>query len=198
MQFAIDLNREPRNATLALGAIDDPSRTTVPLEIQGTRLSGTLPKVSAEQAYEIVAEAADGVALDPARYRIQVQPDEPPSLKFVRPEEELAVIPTAEVPIEIQADDDFGLARVGISYRVGKGPEESLLLRDHTDQPLTVRALTMLYLEKHKLTYTDNITYHAFVEDNRPDSPHRVVSELRFIDILPYKQAYQYVEGGGT
>ena len=66
------------------------------------------------------------------------------------------------------------------------------------DQPLTVRALATLYLEKHKLTYTDGITYYAFVEDNRPVQPHRVVSELRFIDILPYKQAYQYVEGGGT
>ena len=138
------------------------------------------------------------MALDPARYRIQVQPDEPPTVRFVRPEEELAVIPTAEVPIEVQAGDDFGLARVGIAYRAGKGPEESLLLHDHADQPLTVRTLATLYLEKHKLTYTDNITYHAFVEDNRPIAEHRVVSELRFIDILPYKQAYQYVEGGGT
>ena len=49
-----------------------------------------------------------------------------------------------------------------------------------------------------RLTYTDGITYYAFVEDNHPIRPHRVASELRFIDILPYKQAFQYVEGGGT
>ena len=154
--------------------------------------------MTADQSYEIVAEAADGVSLDVTRYRIQVQPDEPPTVRFVRPDEELAVVPTAEVPIEVQAGDDFGLARIGIAYRVGKGAEESLLLQEHASQPLTARALAMLYLEKHKLSYTDNITYHAFVEDNRPTQPHRVVSELRFIDILPYKQAYQYVEGGGT
>ena len=97
-----------------------------------------------------------------------------------------------------QAADDFGVARVGIACKVGNGPEESLDLRDHPDQPLTVRAMATLYLEKHKLTYTDGITYYAFVEDNHPVKPHRVVSELRFIDILPYKQAFQYVEGGGT
>ena len=31
--------------------------------------------------------------------------------------------------------------------------------------------------------------------DNHPPEPHKVVSELRFIDILPYKQEYQFVEG---
>ncbi len=198
VQFTIDLNREPRNAGLALGSPDDPSRPTIPLTIQGARLAGSLPTVAADQSYEIVAEAADGVSLDLARYRIQVQPDEPPTVRFVRPDEELAVVPTAEVPIEVQAGDDYGLARIGIAYRMGNGAEESLLLQEHASQPLTARALAMLYLEKHKLSYTDNITYHAFVEDNRPTQPHRVVSELRFIDILPYKQAYQYVEGGGT
>ena len=140
MQFSIDLNREPRNATLALGSLDDPTRQMMPLVIHGARVSGTLPSVTAEQAYEIVAEASDGVALDPAKYRIQVQRDEPPTVRFVRPDQELAVVPTAEVPIEVQAEDDFGLARVGIAYRVGKGPEESLLLQEHASEPLTVRA----------------------------------------------------------
>ena len=57
-----------------------------------------------------------------------------------------------------------------------------------------------LYLEKHKLDFTDAITYYAFVEDNYPPRPHRVVSELRFIDILPFKQDYQWCEGeaGGS
>ena len=128
--------RAPARAGLALGSLDDPSRPTIPLEIQGARLAGSLPTVTADQSYEIVAEAADGVSLDPARYRIQVQPDEPPTVRFVRPDEELAVIPTAEVPIEVQAGDDFGLARIGIAYRVGKGAEESLLLQEHAEPTL--------------------------------------------------------------
>jgi hypothetical protein len=198
VQFAVDLNRQAQTAALVLGTLDDPSRRTVPLAIQGTKLTGILPGVTVEQPYTIVATAADGVTLDPASYRIRVQPDEPPTLKFLRPEEELAVIPTAEVPIQVEAGDDFGLTRLGIAYKVGNGPEESLDYQDHVDQPITARALATLYLEKHQLSHTDGITYYAFVEDNRPLRPHRVVSELRFLDILPYKQAYRLVEGGGT
>jgi len=198
VQFSIELNREPQMAAFELGISGESSSRTILLAVQGTKLTGTMPKVTTEQPFRFVAAAADGVALDPVSYQIKVQPDGPPTVRFVRPEEELAVIPTAEVPIEVAGGDDFGVARVGIAYKVGSGREESLYLNDHPDQPLTARAVATLYLEKHKLSYTDGITYYAFVEDNRPVQPHRVVSELRFIDILPYKQTYQYVEGGGT
>ena len=198
VQFSVELNREPGMAALVLGTLGEPSPRTIPLSIQGTRLTGTIPRVTTEQPYAIVARAADGLELDPVEYRIKVQPDERPTVRFLRPEEELAVIPTAEVPIEVAGGDDFGVARIGIAYKVGSGQEESLYLQNYQDQPLTVRAAATLYLEKHKLSYTDSITYYAFVEDNRPDQPQRVASELRFIDILPFKQTYQFVEGEGT
>ena len=198
VQFAIELNREPQTAALELGGAGEAAPLTIPLSIQGTKLTGMLPKVTTEQTYTIIAITADGVELDRGLNRIKVQPDEPPTVRFIRPEEELGVIATAEVPIEVAAIDDFGVARVGIACKVGNGPEESLYLQDHPNQPLMVRGMATLYLEKHKLTYTDGITYYAFVEDNHPIRPHRVASELRFIDILPYKQAFQYVEGGGT
>ena len=124
--------------------------------------------------------------------------DDKPTIRFIEPEESLAVTPTTEVPIQVEASDDFGVSQLGISYKVGDGPEETLHLARLENQPVTAQGLVTLYLEKHKLTFTDAITYYAFAEDNYPPKPHRVVSELRFIDILPYKQEYQLVEGGGT
>ncbi len=111
------------------------------------------------------------------------------------PEESLAVTPTTEVPIQVEAGDDFGVTRLGINYKVGDGPEETLHLAGFENQPVTAEGLATLYLEKHKLSFTDAITYYAFVEDNYPAKPHRVVTELRYIDILPYKQAYELVDG---
>jgi hypothetical protein len=198
VQFSVALNREPRAAALVLAPTGEASPMTIPLAIQGTRLTGELPKIMTEQPYTIMARAGDGVELEPVSYRIKIEHDLSPTVRFIRPEEELAVIPTAEVPIEVAGADDFGVARLGIAFKVNGGHDESLYLHEHPDQPLTVRALATLFLEKHRLNYTDGITYYAFAEDNYPVRPHRVVSELRFIDILPYKQAYQYVEGGGT
>ena len=87
------------------------------------------------------------------------------------------------------------MSQAGITYRVGDGPEETLHLADYKDQPVTAQVLATLYLEKHQIAYPDAISYYAFAVDNYPTQPHRIVSELRFIDILPYKQEYQFVEG---
>ncbi len=137
------------------------------------------------------------MTLETEPYRIKFQADEKPTIRFVRPEESLAVTPTTEVPVQVEAADDFGVARLGIRYKVGDGPEETLHLADLQHQPVTAGALATLYLEKHPLRFPDAITYHAFAEDNYPGGPHRTVSELRYIDILPYKQAYELAEASG-
>jgi hypothetical protein len=199
VQVAVTLDRAPKTATLLLlwGSPGDPGRQSIPLRIDGPRLIGELPPISQELQYEIAAADDDGMKLEAETYRIKFQADEKPTIRFIRPEESLAVTPTTEVPIQVEAADDFGVARVGIRYKVGDGPEETLHLADLHDQPATAGALATLYLEKHPLRFPDAITYHAFAEDNDPAGPHRTVSELRYIDILPYKQAYELAESSG-
>ncbi len=138
------------------------------------------------------------MTLEPEKRRIKVAADREPTVRFIQPEEALAVIPTAEVPVQVEARDDFGVSLLGINFKIGDGPEETLHLGDSRISPFTAAALETLYLEKHSLDYKGAITYYAFVEDNYSPKPHRVVSDLRFIDILPFKQDYQFVEGEGS
>ncbi len=198
VQIAVMLDRAPKTAALVWGSPGDPSRQSIPFKLDGARLAGELPRITKDVQYEIAASDDEGMKLDVEPYRVKVQSDEKPTIRFIRPEESLAVTPTTEVPIQVEAGDDFGVARLGIQYKVGDGPEETLHLASFENQAVTAEGLATLYLEKHKLSYTDAITYYAFVEDNYPAKPHRVVTELRYIDILPYKQAYELVEGGGT
>ena len=156
-----------------------------------------LASVNTDLELELSARAPDGVTLEPAKRRIKVAADREPTLKIIQPDESLAVIPTSEVPIQVEARDDFGVGLLGINYKIGDGPEETLHLGRFADQPLTAKALETLYLEKHAVDYHAAITYYAFAEDNYPAKPHRVVSELRFIDILPFKQEYQFLDGEG-
>ncbi len=199
VQIAVMLDRAPKTAALVWGSPGDPSRQSIPFKLDGARLAGELPPITKDVQYEIAASDDEGMKLDAEQsYRVKVQSDEKPTIRFVRPEESLAVTPTTEVPIQVEAGDDFGVARLGIQYKVGDGPEETLHLSSFENQAVTAEGLATLYLEKHKLNFTDAITYYAFVEDNYPAKTHRVVTELRYIDILPYKQAYELVEGGGT
>ena len=136
--------------------------------------------------------------LEPASYLIKVQPDEKPTVRFLRPAESYAALPTTEVPFHLEAGDDYGVVRAGIVFQINDGPEQSLYLDEPASRPIRIEALSTLFLENHKLSYADGLTYHAFVEDNRVPDPQRVTTELRYIDILLYKQAYQMMEGGGT
>ena len=170
----------------------------LPLDIQENVLTGSLPKVSKPVEYELQAEAADGMPLEPRRFRIQVQFDQKPTISFVKPKGEIEVTPTTEVMMRVQAGDDFGLSKVGIVYQIGNGPKKTLRLEKDPKEPVTLTTLATLYLEDYRLTQQDSITYYAFAEDNYPAGPHRVTTELQFIDIRPYKLEYQLSNGGGA
>src|SRR5207247_1867636 len=49
-----------------------------------------------------------------------------------------------------------------------------------------------------QVTYKDALTYYAFAEDNYFGQPRRTTTPLRYIDIRPFKMAFQVVEGGGS
>ena len=199
VRLAVTLDHAPRSAKVLLGSSAAASRQSIALQIDGTRLAAELPPITTDTEYEIDAEDGEGMRLEDAKsYHIKVQLDGKPTIRFLQPEESLAVTPTTEVPIQVESSDDFGISQLAIRYKVGDGPEETLHLARFDTQPLTAQGLVTLYLEKHKLSFTDAITYYAFVDDNYPPQPHRTQTELRFIDILPYKQEYQLVDGGGT
>jgi hypothetical protein len=196
VRFRIQLDREPQSARLLTYPAGAPP---VPLEVNGRELTGELPSVEKDVEYEIAAEAADGMRLEQAsRYRIAVQPDRKPTVRFLKPREQIEVTPTTEVHMKIEAGDDFGLSAVGIVYQVGNGPQQTLYLQRDPAQPTALKAEAVLALEEHDLSYQDAITYYAFAEDNHPNPPQRTTTELQFIDIRPFKRTYQLLETGGS
>jgi len=204
VQFRFTLDRTPRNAQVRLLAINkgrEPEEifaSPLSLKIEGKDLVGELQSVDKCLDYELLAEAADGMHLDAARFHIQVQPDRKPIVRFVKPKEQIEVTPTTEVHLKVEAGDDFGLSKIGIVYQVGDGPPQTLYAHDHADQPTSLKTEAILSLEDHQLDFTDSVTYYAFVEDNHPVHPQRTSTDLQFIDIRPFKRTYQILDSGGT
>jgi hypothetical protein len=192
--FHFTLDREPRTARLVLHGEQQP----LPLQVRGNELNGEVPAVARDLEYEVVAEAADGMRLDPNRFRIQVQPDRKPTVRFLKPQEQIEVTPTTEVHMRVEAGDDFGLSAVGVVFQVGNGDKQTLFLQRDPAQPTTLKADVVLPLEDQQVSFQDGVTYHAFAEDNHPDKPQRTTTELQFIDIRPYKRTYQLLDTGGT
>ena len=204
VQFRFTLDRAPQNARLRLFPTDKGKKpeeiaaSPVALKIDGEDLVGELPSVAKSLDYELFAESPDGMHLDAGRFHIQVQPDRKPVVRFVKPKEQIEVTPTTEVHLKVEAEDDFGLSKIGIVYQLGDGPPQTLYLRDEADQPMQRKIEAILSLEDYKLDFSDSVTYYAFAEDNHPIHPQRTATELQFIDIRPFKRTYQILDSGGT
>jgi len=116
------------------------------------------------------------------------------------------VNPIAEVPMRIRVNDDFGLSKAGIVFQIDGGDEQPLLTGEYDIrvtpnaegriQLNTHAALgDLLCLEKFPVTEDSAVTYYAYVEDNHPDKPYRAETDLRFIEIRPFRRFFQV---GGT
>ncbi len=162
-----------------------------------------------DRNYSIVAEAEDGTLLPENKYRIRVREDQPPQVTFESPEDAVEVHTLAELLIHIRVRDDYGLSKAGVVFQVNNEQEVPLIAQDFETvvaaaneaaatgkvSPTTQAALEkVLPLEFFELTQKDSVMYFAFAEDNRPDSPQRTETDMRFIDIRPFKRTYQVVD----
>jgi hypothetical protein len=177
-----------------------PVPQVIPLVPDGQVLTARLP-VARDVDYTIVARTGDGRKLPQNGYHINARADHPPRVGFDEPEEALEVHPIAEVLNRIRVADDFGLSKAGIVYRVNDGEEKTLVARDFATPPAKPQTASrleeMLALETLALTPTDSVTYYAFAEDNFPGGSRRVETDLRYIDIRPFKRTYRLADEAG-
>ncbi|MGE5192029.1 MAG: hypothetical protein ACM3U2_05960, partial [Deltaproteobacteria bacterium] len=188
----------------------------VPLTIDGTVLTMEM-EVTQDKVYSLEAESADGMKLPENSFRIRVRKDQPPQVFFDEPREALEVHTLAEVLMRIHVRDDFGLTNAGIVFQVNNEEEHTLLRKDFEEAlaeaaqqaadgkqpaPTTQAVLDkLLPLEHFDLKEQDSVTYYAFAEDNFPGGTHRSETDLRFVDIRPFRRIYKLVDtpdGMGT
>ena len=89
------------------------------------------------------------------------------------------------------------LHAVGLQYQVNDGELCTLWEGSGEGSTETLRAMATLLLEELNVTFRDSVSYYAYAEDHYFGQPRRTTTELRFIDIRPYKVDYQLTEGGG-
>jgi hypothetical protein len=213
VELTLELNRATGTAKLVSGtaqaaggtkpSAESPAAsaaplTEIPLTIDGSVVRGTLRDLRRAASFEFSADAADGMTLEPVRFQIRVQIDRKPQVQFIEPPEELVVTPTTDVPMLVEADDDLGLFKVGLMYQINGGPLETLIEQNADGSIEPFRLPATLMLEGHSLSHQDAVTYFAFAEDNYFGEPRRTTTPLRFIDIRPFKLAFQMLDTGGT
>ncbi len=61
----------------------------------------------------------------------------------------------------------------------------------------SVEEAATAFLERHPLTFTDNVQYYVYARDGKPGRTERGISDLRSIDIRPFRLEYRLVAGAG-
>ena len=207
----IDLDRPPESAWLEMQPLarrfpgEEPPTVKLPLTIDGARLTTELDLTS-DQTYSVVAEADDGMELSANRFRLRARPDDPPQVWFDSPSDTIEVHTLAEVLMRIRASDDFGLSRSGIMFEVNNEEEYPLLAKDFDQAADELRAEgqlspqtratleKVLPLEHFQLSQKDSVMYYGFAEDTRPGNAQRTETDLKFIDIRPFRRNYRPYE----
>lgn len=215
VSLAIELDRKPSFAEAVfrrVGRLEEGEEREHrrPLEIDDNTLRTSL-EIDADWRFSVVARASDGTELPENAFRIRMREDRPPRVGFQSPDEQLEVHTLAEVLMRIRSSDDYGLSRVGIVFQINNNEEHTLLDSDFTAAadaakeieetglatPRTRAVLErVLPLEYFTLTQKDCVIYYAFAEDNFPETPHRTESDLRFIDVRPFKMTFRMREPG--
>lgn len=152
-------------------------------------------KIQQDGAYHIAAlDRGESVRLTDD-YFIEAQKDTPPMVHLVRPGRDARVLPIEEVPVTVEAGDDFGLRELSLHYSVNGGPEKVVqLLKDKTAKQADGSVL--LSLEDYKLVPGDVIALYASANDARNSTK----TDIFFIETQPYEREYtqsQQMGGGG-
>ena len=126
----------PAIAAIAGTVVEISARSSVPLSNANVILPGgasapcvikddiifTTFTISNSGSWHIAAESAGGTSdISPPEYPVLATPDRPPEISLLSPEDDLVIAPAVEVPLVIEAHDDFGISKMVLNYQIDDG-----------------------------------------------------------------------------
>ena len=189
VEIAVETDRPLTNGQILL---DDGTR--IDLKSSNGNWQTARLRVERDGVYHIAAiDRGEAVRLTDDFF-IDVQKDNPPLVQIRRPGRDARVLPIEEVPIEVEAADDFGLREFNLHYSVNGGPEKVVsMLKGSGARESDGEVL--LALEEYKLVPGDVVAFYASARDARSTTR----SDMFFIEAQPYEREYTQSQqmGGG-
>jgi hypothetical protein len=185
----------------------------IPLQIKGSMAEGMI-RINHNDTYRIqLTDRAEFESRDPIEYRIQALEDNPPLIRIVQPGEDVDIAENMQLPIEIEAEDDFGFTDIILSYRLTKSEFSNDTTRHSIKMAIAnpdEEKILVSYpwdLTSLNLFPEDVVTYYAVVRDNDnisgPKSAQSATYHIRFPSInelytdmeKEHETAFESVEG---
>ena len=158
------------------------------------RLESSLT-IQGEAAYRVGLVDADGLSSEGVEYFVRVMDDRPPTVHILRPAGDQQITPLEEVPIEVRADDDYGIASFEMVYSVGGGAERVVPFSSIGGTSIARIGSRMLAAEDLKVRPGDVIAYYARASDvARAKRSTMARSEIFFLEVTPFNEEYSLAQ----
>jgi hypothetical protein len=178
----------------------------VAMDSEGGAATGSI-KVEKAGTYRISARVADELVPLTDEYTIQLLNDEKPTVAIEKPGRDWRATSIEEVPVRIDARDDFRLQDVELRYAVNGGDwkkmdvarggkqvrEDSLLKLEEMGGTGTARPLTAKAADAPQLEPGDLVSYYAVARDRNQS----VQTDLFMVQVQPFERRYTQEAGGG-
>ncbi len=182
----IEFDKPVRGAALAFD-----NGSSIKLDGDGAQRRVQVP-IERDGMYHVASLEGDQPARLSEDYFIEARKDAAPMVKIDRPGRDARVSPIEEVPVVVEAGDDFALHEVALHYSVNGGPERTIDLLPHAGAKQAT-GKTLLYLEDLKLSPGDIVGLYAIARD-----AHNIAqTDMFFLEAQPYDREYSQSQAAG-
>jgi hypothetical protein len=131
----------------------------------------------------------------PYDFKINVLRNQPPNLKAVFPAKDLEVSALEELDVKATVWDDFGVAKLGLTYSLGEGEAIDVVLTENAVAKEKHDVSHIVRLEELHAEPDQLLSYHWWAEDIGPDGqPRRVFSDMYFAEVRPFEEIFRQGE----
>ncbi len=121
----------------------------------------------------------------------RVLPNQPPSLKLSEAGD-TSVSPLEELPIAAEVRDDYGIAKVGLSYTFADQPPQEITLGESIARGAKTKIDHMIEFEELKAEPDQLLAYHFWAEDFGPDGElRRTEGDMFFAEVRPFEEIFR-------
>ncbi|MDY0067416.1 MAG: hypothetical protein RBS02_13630 [Steroidobacteraceae bacterium] len=147
--------------------------------------------------YQIGARVAGEFVALSDEYAIEITPDEKPSIEIRRPGRDWRATSIEEVPVRIEAQDDFRLRSVELRYSVNGGDWRALRVgggapRSDSESLLRLEKIGAQLEGAGRLSPGDLVSYYAVARDRR----RAVQTDLFMVQVQPFERTFRQAQGG--
>jgi hypothetical protein len=150
--------------------------------------------LSVPTAFAVGVHDVDGLrSADGRQGRFNVSPDERPRLSVVEPARDAVATPEIRVPVRVQAEDDYGVARVVWLRGHNRSIERPFEMKvDLKNGPTSVEAAGAFDLSRLGVRAGDVIEYYFEAADNYPKGPNIALSRMYRLEVIS-KEQYELI-----